>query len=211
MHQHYHQAITEQALGGFFRPAALQTILRANLRQDRLAGQIGHPEYHFDDSAFAQGRAYIEAQRQAVYQRLAAREVRPAWEAFGRLVHAAQDFYAHSNYARLWLELHAGAGPMPLDPVHIDPLDPQVLGHGELVSGRNYLALEILALLPGLRGAIEQLSPYDSHLRRNLDTPARGPLFPYALAAAEKRTRWEYERLLAKLPAPQAHLFHQGE
>jgi len=211
MHQQYHQVITEQALGAFFSRPALQTVLCASLRQDRLAGQIGHPEYHFDDSALAQGQAYIDAQRQVAYQRLAAWESRPAWEAFGRLVHAAQDFYAHTNYARLWLELHGATGLVCSEPAQIDPLDPQVLAHGALVSGRNYLALEIIALLPGLRGIMERLSPHDSHLRHNLDNPARGPLFPYALAAAEKRTRWEYDRLLAGLSAAQANLFCQGE
>ena len=34
----------------------------------------------------------------------------------------------------------------------------------------------------------------------NLDHPGRGPLFPYALAAAEKRTQYEFEQLRAQMP-----------
>ncbi len=38
------------------------------------------------------------------------------------------------------------------------------------------------------------LLPRDSHAWMNLDSPARGPGFAYAFAAAVKRTRYEYER-----------------
>lgn len=203
MYQRYHLSLTQQALGAYFSPAALRVIQQANVDQDRLAGQIGHPEYHFDDSAIQEGQAYIDGQRQVVVERVAAGEALAAWQAFGRLVHAAQDFYAHTNYVRLWRERHPQA---PAD--EIEPLEAAVLAQGGLVSGRNYLVLEAMAMLPGMRGVIEGLARRDAHLRLNLDGPERGALFVYVLAAAEKRTRWEYEAVMGRLSEKQGRLFH---
>ncbi len=100
----YHRAITTQALGGFFSPPALESIIFANLGQDHwLYGQIGHPEYHFDQNAFPAGWAYIERNRMIFRSSLEAGGNALAHQALGRLTHAAQDFYAHSNYVTLWL------------------------------------------------------------------------------------------------------------
>ena len=41
----------------------------------------------------------------------------PARQSFGRLTHAAQDFYAHSNYIALWRESHPEAAPNETDPL----------------------------------------------------------------------------------------------
>lgn len=207
MHRRYHISMTRQTLQAAFSPAALRTILQASLAQDYLAGQMGHPEYHFDDSAVAAGNAYIERQRQCVFQAVGrASDRRLAWQAFGRLIHAAQDFYAHTNYVRLWLDQRTAAGQNPLA-AEIDPLSPAILAHPALASGRNYLGLEIMALLPGLRGWIVRRSPLDAHLRLNLDGPEQGPLFAYALAAAEKRTCHEYDRFRSAFSAAQMQLF----
>lgn len=48
----YHIEICQGALVSKFSGRALSTIIEANIAQDDLPGQIGHPEYHFDDSAF---------------------------------------------------------------------------------------------------------------------------------------------------------------
>ena len=40
---------------------------------------------------------------------------RQAWQAFGRLTHTAQDFYAHSNYVALWRERNPAAPPDQID------------------------------------------------------------------------------------------------
>ena len=202
MEQAYHIQITTQALGTAFSQRALQSILEANLRQDRLRGQIGHPEYHFDDSRFAESYAYMERQRQAISPALGAGMRQPAWQAFGRLLHCAQDFYAHSNYVHLWLE-----GRRPVPPTEqIEPLEMAILNSAALASGRIYF-VEALALL-GLKSQVRRLLPKDAHAWTNLDTPERGPLFPYALAAAEKRTRLEHERVAAALTAQQQVLFY---
>ena len=62
MDARYHVEITRQALAGRFDEAALQAVVRANLGQDRLANLLGHPEIHFDGSAFVGGEAYIAEQ-----------------------------------------------------------------------------------------------------------------------------------------------------
>jgi hypothetical protein len=120
-----------------------------------------------------------------------------AWAAFGRLTHAAQDFYSHSNYVALWLaQFPPGAAPPPPG---IDGLDPRLLRHPALASGFIYLPGELLSFFPALRPLARRLLPPDSHARMNLDTPAAGPLFAYSLVAARQRTQAEFDRTLAAI------------
>ena len=174
-----------------------------NLGQDKLRGQIGHPEFHFDDSAFSAGQAYLEKQRQVILRALADPAGLPhAWAAFGRLTHAAQDFYAHSNYLALWLKNY----PEDLWPAPdaVQPMAPEILGDPHLRSGKVY-ALEILSYIRPLAPLVRKWLPRDAHVWMNLDHPGRGPLFPYALAAAQKRTLIELEAITGLLtPAAKA-------
>ena len=205
MQQKYHRLITITALEGQFSPPVLEAIIEGNLGQDRVSGQIGHPEFHFDDSAFAQGTAYIEKQRHIIRDALCA-PARPrlAWLAFGRLTHAAQDFYAHSNYTALWLERYPeGQAPPPRD---IDPLEPALLEDPRLNSGRVYW-VELLSYIPFLAPLVRRYIPRDAHYWLNLDHPGRGPRFPYAYAAALKRTVVEYHTIAAALDAGALNIF----
>jgi hypothetical protein len=225
MRSSYHIRLTAEALGPFFSPQALEAIFAANLGQDSLAGLLWHPEYHFDDSLFERGEAYLEAQRSLVLailknrlsQGSPERSARStslcsrAWSACGRLLHAAQDFYAHSNYAALYVAQAASLRSLP--PEEIDPLDPTILNHPRLRSGRAYLPWEALVYLPGLGRLVKHLLPRDAHAWMNLDHPGQGELFPYALAAARKRTTWEYEHLANRILenlGPQALACFQG-
>src|SRR5690349_15625475 len=81
----FHIKIMHLALDNLFSPRALENIIKANLRQDRPLGQIGHDEYHFDNNAFDKSYAYIEQQRTLTISSLAAKDVSAAWKAFGRL------------------------------------------------------------------------------------------------------------------------------
>ncbi|MCK7481641.1 MAG: hypothetical protein M0C28_34065 [Candidatus Moduliflexus flocculans] len=92
-----------RSLGGRFSPRAMSVIIQANVGQDRLAGQVGHDEFHFDNNAFEKTYAYIEEQRALVVSSLKSGDANSAWQAFGRFLHSAQDFYAHSNYITLWV------------------------------------------------------------------------------------------------------------
>jgi hypothetical protein len=186
-----HAEITRRALTDSVGPRAIQAILAANLGQDALPGQIGHDEFHFDNNAFDASRAYIARQRGLIRPALEAGDPGSAWRAFGRLTHAGQDFYAHSNYVDLWLSCQAkGMAPSPGE---IDPLDPDLMDSPALRSGKLYYPLEVLSFVPGVKKLVIPLLPRDSHAWMNLDSPGRGPLFEYAFQAAFKRTRREFE------------------
>lgn len=193
----YHAEIVHTALGAHFSPADIEMITAANLRLDVLAGQIGHPEYHFDDSAFAAGEAFIRQQRQAVVDAVRRGDRAAALAAFGRLTHTRQDFYAHSNWVRRWVESQGGvehcqpgATPLCLDPVPVPGL----------ISGRSSIFLYIVHHLPLLGPLFKRLyMPPQSHEAMNLDHPGRGPLFAFAMAAAIAHTRLEWTQTMAAL------------
>ena len=199
----YHKQITIQALENLCSPRALDTIVLANLNQDRLLYLLGgYPHFHFDDSTFSRTYAYLDEQRQIVLATLLREnDPTPAWEACGRITHALQDFYAHSNYIKLWLETLPPGAPLP-DPRQVDALRPELLSSPRLFTGRVFLALEILGLIPLLNRLLIPLFPPDTHIRMNLDKPSSGPLFPYAIAAAIQRTRHEFDQLTAQIPPP---------
>ncbi len=199
-----HEEMNRVALGDLFSARALERINAANIYQDRVRGQIGHDEYHFDSNAFEKSYAYIEEQRARTISSLMANDVLSAWAAFGRLTHTAQDFYSHSNYVDLWLARQpAGAHPTPPE---IDPVDPDLLHDRALHSGKIYL-LDYLTAIHMLRPLILPLLPRDSHGWMNLDYPERGPKFPYAFQAAVKRTKIEFEKTTKDLPAELVGLF----
>lgn len=184
----FHIEIMHLALGDVFSPRALEKVIKANLNQDRVRGQIGHPEYHFDHNAFEESYAYMEEQRALTVSALMANDMRSAWSAFGRLTHTAQDFYAHSNYIELWLARQ----PNGARPQEVEPTNPDVIQSPALRSGKVYL-LEALTIINPLRPWVMPFLPRDAHGWMNLDAPERGPNFKYAFQAAVKRTKSEFE------------------
>ena len=183
----------------------MKKIVAANLYQDRLAAQIGHDEYHFDNNAFEKGYAYIAEQRALTVTSLQTNDVSSAWSAFGRLTHTAQDFYAHTNYVDLWLAHHTnGAAPTPSE---IDPVDPALIDHPALHSGRIYLPLEVFSFIKPLNPLVKSLLPRDAHAWMNLDSPQEGPRFDYAFHAAVKRTRIEFDQTTPGLTREQLAAF----
>jgi hypothetical protein len=193
MKQRYHIAITSEALQERVSAHALQVIISANVGQDGLVGQLRHPEYHFDDNGLSEGQAYLDSQRDLLVQTAKAGQNRPARQAFGRLTHTAQDFYAHSNYVALWMK-HWSSERTP-QPEDIDPLNPAVLSDPELCSGRIYYPWEALSFVPFLAPLARLLLPRDAHAWMNLDGPERGPHFNYARIAALRRTIYEFQLL----------------
>lgn len=188
----YHIEIMLASLGDRFSPRAMSVIVQANLDQDRLTGQFGHDEFHFDNNAFDKSYAYIEEQRALVVSSLMLGDAFAAWQAFGRFLHSAQDFYSHSNYITLWLDRFDGQAPLP--PPEVDPMDPSLLNSPDLRSGKVYLPLDALYFFKRLRPLILRFIPRDSHAWMNLDSPEQGFKFDYAMHAAIKRTVIEFER-----------------
>ena len=207
MRKIYHIQISVQALEGSFSSRALKVILEANTGQDSLSGQIWHPEYHFDESQFAEAYAYMTQQRRLVHEKLQNDQPRPAWQAFGRLTHAAQDFYAHSNYVRLWLSYQSKNGAKGISPEVINPVAEEILNNPKLISGRIYYPWEVLSFIPGMATTMRRFLPEDSHTALNLDSPEQGHLFEYAFVAARKRTTYEFDHLCTTLSPDDLRLF----
>ena len=192
-----HEEIIREVLGSRFSPRALEVIIAANVKQDSWRWQIGHDEFHFDNNALDAGNQYIKEQRGYILASLLSPGVLSAWIAFGRMLHAAQDFYSHVNYVSLWMDANPN-----LSAPEIEPLRKDLLASPNLQSGRIYFPFEILYFIPTLRKFSLSILPRDSHAWMNLDSPEQGPRFEYARAAAVKRTRYEFE-ILEKILAPE--------
>jgi hypothetical protein len=193
----HHIAITRQALGADVGLRALEVIVRANLRQDGLRCQFGHDHFHFDNNQFDQSYAYIEEQRALVRAGLQRGDAQSAWQAFGRMIHTVQDFYAHSDYIPRWLSRFNGRTPPP--PPEVDPVSPDIFHDPNLRSGKLYYPLEALAFIPFLKKLILPLLPSDSHAHMNFDDRDDKGLFDYVFHASVKRTRLEFEKTAALL------------
>jgi hypothetical protein len=196
----YHRSITTQALSTHFSQDALETVIAANLGQDVWQYQFGHDHFHYDNNSFTAGDAYMDELRSSIMDSLQRGDAVPARESFGQLTHAAQDFYAHSNYIALWQEMHPETAPD-----EIDPTLASLLTDSRLCSGRLYYPLEVLSFIAALKPYIVHLLPRDSHAWMNIDDPSR-PNFEYAYTAAVKRTVMEFERLRQSLNSDQIHL-----
>lgn len=200
-----HVQITRAAVEGLFSETALRAILEANVRVDAPWNQLGHDELHFDNNAFDASYVFLERQRGMIEPALRTGEPKKAWRAFGRLVHTAQDFYAHSNYVDLWLACQPN-GMVPA-PGEIDPSDDSLVASPSLRSGKSYAPFGLLALVPGLDHLVAPLLPADSHAHMNLDSAKSGPQFEYAFQAAIKRTRQEFHEVVRPMRGELVALF----
>lgn len=201
----YHIEIMLHALGERFSPRAMSAITYANVNQDRLSGQFGHDEFHFDNNAFEKAYAYIEEQRALTVSALQKNDALSAWSAFGRMTHTLQDFYAHSNYITLWLNRFAGQTPPPSS--EVDPVDLTLIQSPDLHSGKVYYPFELLYFIRKTRAFSLRYLPKDSHAWMNLDTPEQGFKFDYAMQAAIKRTVIEFEKTTSGFSQVMCKLF----
>jgi len=204
----YHIEIMLASLGGRFSPRAMSAIIQANVGQDRIAGQIGHDEFHFDNNAFEKSYAYIEEKRALVASSVSSGDANSAWQAFGRMTHTQQDFYAHSNYITLWLDRFDEQTPPP--PPEVDPMDPSLIHSPDLHSGKIYFPFELLYFFRSTRALSLRILPKDSHAWMNLDTPEQGIKFDYAMQAAIKRTVIEFEKTTDGFSEEMCRLFLDG-
>lgn len=186
-----HEEMTREALSAHFSSRALEVILAANRKQDALHGQIGHDEFHFDVD-IDKGINYVKEQRGYVLASLLSPGVLSAWIAFGRLTHAVQDFYSHTNYVTLWLDQYPGTPPTAPE---IDPLQKDLIESPKLFADKVYLPMDAFYFIPFMRKIALALLPRDSHGWMNLDSPMQGYKFEYARAAAVKRTQHEFDTL----------------
>lgn len=191
MKSQFHREITQKAYQEIFSVAAMETIIRVNIGQDRVRYQFGHSHFHFDSSSFEAGFNYIAQQESLLITSISNGDYTPARKALGRITHTWQDFYSHSNYIELWLKDHPSTPPED-----INPSDHKYLNHPDLRSGYVYGLWDYIALIPGLTKLLTPLMPDDSHAKMNLDSPGSGPLFVYNYHAALKRTSLAYDHIL---------------
>jgi hypothetical protein len=196
MEAKYHRHMLNEVLSTHFNQADLAIIIRANLRQDWPLGQL-HPEYHFDNSAFAEGEATISQQRQIALASLRKGNRTATLAAFGRLTHARQDFYAHSNWVALKVAQQGGIDSCSPQDI---PLCPKPQSEPNLISGTANIPRYLLYRVPLLGSFVKRFYlPADSHEAMNLDNPKQGALFAYAMSAATRHTQLEFETLLAEI------------
>lgn len=201
----HHVEITRQALASDFGPRALQAVIRANIAQDSLRYQLFHDHFHFDNDQFQKSYAYIEEQRALVRASLERGDAPSAWQAFGRMIHPAQDFYAHTDYIPRWLSrFNDGTPPAPED---VDPVSSEILNHPDLHSGKLYYPLEVLAFVPFLRNFILPHLPADSHAHMNHDGHETSAHFDYVFHAAVKRTKVEFDKTVVEFSASHLSFF----
>jgi hypothetical protein len=201
MNSEYHVQLLTETLGSHFSQQALEQVIAANLGQDSIRYLLGaYPEYHFDNNEIARSLAYVEAEHTRIGALAASGDAAGQRAAFGRLTHAVHDFYAHSNYVDLWLAANGGLANSAAH--QIDGLATHLLEHPQLYTCNFILWFDTLYYIPGLRPLLRRLHLRpDSHEAMNLDNPAQGPKFDYAMEAAKQRTLHEYQRALNTLMA----------
>lgn len=205
MQKIYHLEICKRALVAQFSSRSLDVIFKANIGQDKIRYQFKHPHFHFDSNAFEASFNYIEEQRQIILEiNKSFGKLQASWQAFGRLTHVVQDFYAHSNYIQLWLN------KFPYEekptPQFVVAMDMEILQDPNLHSGNVYI-FDWLAFIPGFYAIAHHLTPADSHTHMNLDHPDRGMQFSYAIEAAVMRTAYEFKQTAALLGSSKLALF----
>jgi hypothetical protein len=194
----YHKLLMHNACGAYFSDQELEEVISGNLGQDGIAGQNGHPEYHFDDSEFTRSFAYLAEQRSKVIENVkSGTNYREARAAFGRFTHGHQDFYAHSNYVRLWAKQHQVKPDKWTG--ELDFKDDEIINSPELISGHFYSPWEMITLIPTIGRFFIPLFPKGSHAYLNIDSPYKNAWFPLALKAAELRTRYETQQISIEL------------
>ena len=212
--QDHHEKVTRDALP-FIRPTLLNAVVTGDRSQD--VSDSTSITHHFDDCRFTGSTRYIRLKYDDVVADVRA-DGRPkplitAYE-FGRLLHTAQDFYAHSNWTDLSRTdlLDPGLGPWRRLGDWDFLRDDLVVGQGEELPDGWSIAPNSGKVIPRLetpggprRAVITGYSrgPFDachddmsiSHERLNKDHPGRAA-FGLARQAAVRQTRHEWCRLL---------------
>jgi hypothetical protein len=113
-----HVALTRRALAdrGYDKSAS-DAVVAGNLHTDD--DEFTVPAAHFDNESFAAGSARLNARTAAALDDLDGCDPAAAREQLGRVLHAVQDFFAHSN----WVENHAPTDPLDLFALKDAPAD----------------------------------------------------------------------------------------
>lgn len=195
----HHISITKQAIADKFSDEALAVILKANVGQDALRYQFGHDHYHYDNGQFAKSDAYVQRLRKECVRFVVGGDLLEAWRSFGKLSHAAQDFYAHSNYIELIRNTKD-------ELVEIPPRDTDGALPPGIISGKVYYPFEAITFIPGIPQVVNTWFPADSHARLNKDDPEREH-FEDAFRLAVSATLTELGKITQQLTEEQRRAF----
>src|SRR4051794_32355268 len=111
-------------------PAQAARLKSEIVRPDRCRSHsFGRDKHHFNDCGFEAAAEYIQDRYKALGNALAKNDSDDALEAFGQILHASQDFYAHSNWSDSGLtglvtDFADGSGPASEWP----PMPPGLFG-----------------------------------------------------------------------------------
>jgi hypothetical protein len=110
MKPRFHTQMTRSALPGLSE-TCIQKVIDANLGQDAPIGGVFVPQYHFDDCCFRESINYIAEQRQIIRDncsKTGCDGLDKVLAALGRILHAIQDFYSHTNWVETRDEIWDG-------------------------------------------------------------------------------------------------------
>lgn len=118
MKLNYHRNMVRKSLTrAGFGPDCIKCAIKGNKKQDAVPrGQI-HTAYHMDGCDFAGGAKLIQAQWKNIEELLeddCEENLCAIMEAWGRLSHAVQDFYSHSNWVDMGNKLLWDLNPKSL-------------------------------------------------------------------------------------------------
>lgn len=217
-----HQGIDGQALEQL-APESLELVDRGNRTQDKfyLTEHFMDPARHFTDDQVRGGLEFVRSTREKVVEEAAAapRDY-AAWRRalfhVGGLLHAVQDFYAHSNYVEIklargeplelvdWDNLPEGLTTAYFLATTVPPSELEDPGHYEEVFGREFADMKGLRDEEAVRYAATRRVAF-THSQLGKDSPEephasrrfRGTtLFDAArnLAVKETRRQWAWLR-----------------
>ena len=191
VHNRITQAANDQK--GAFDAQELAWVLLGNDTQDV---HQTDSKLHFDNCNFEEGAAYIATQWQAV-QYYRSKSPQACLLNFGQLLHTVQDFYAHSN----WVELHLNVSPVPVWDLVPATLPAQIVSGTWVIGSPKKCS----------SGAPthDQLNKDDEKSSEGSKMVAAGPnsgqsYFSLAYDAALRASLIQFERFMAGGAAPRA-------
>lgn len=204
-----HDQLTKLVLKDWSSRVVTQ-VAQANLEQDNLCNKSD--AHHFNDCAFAASSTFIRERYAAVVVAVTAAEQQgeancsaapcpnldAAARAFGAILHAIQDFYAHSNW--LFVDAQLAFGELGEFPEIRGQLGGHVVLEGDLAAAPadGLLSGSVGNIIDGLGGGVcsrgLEWGHWDSDGGLHNDN-AKRPNFERAFALAQRQTEHEVRRL----------------
>lgn len=161
-----HRAITKEALKSVMSESCLDIVLTSNSGQDD--GDSEHvTKYHFDENTICEGSEQLDIWIKKIKENKQNKNLQ--MKLLGKMLHAIQDFYSHSNYLEKTIERKKLNSENVLPPVELNKKNCQNLRDRKYFTANNHNA-DWLSYLKGPRLIpIKHLEDARSHLYWNKD------------------------------------------